>query len=423
VKSTVGPRVLRAVILLYALASPDLSGLGIRLLAQRAQQGPLGDLPAKAEQQRDAATKKPKVYTNDDLKRSEESTPAATNADDESVATASSPKIERSREEIVRAVTPAVVTIETADTTGTGFFVATGLVLTNKHVVNAKGPIRVRFPNGTSSPAYVTSSATDADLALVRIENPSAGQVTLTLGSTTGVQVGSEVLAIGSALGLLQSTVTRGIVSAVRSIGVLRYVQTDAAINPGNSGGPLLDKYGRVIGITTAKVAPAESLGFALAIDHAKRLIQGQTSVGLPNAKTLEKNATLDLAFDPATKSDSDLVRERGTEQFETTVRSLAKQADAVDVQWRRYRVSCAGQSGSGAADGRDWFGIWSDSSSALDPGSACGLFRHEIVTVAAGIRLAVLQAEEKARRAGVYPGVVRDIRKKYVMYWSGSDR
>jgi Trypsin-like peptidase domain len=218
--------------------------------------------------------------------------------------------------------------------------------------------------------------------------------------------------------------VTRGIVSAIRSVGGLMYVQTDAAINPGNSGGPLVDKYGRVIGITTSKVAPAESLGFAIAIDHAKRLLQGQISVVLQDAaRPSERNAALEATFNPSAKSDTDLARQRGAEQFETTVRALAQQADAVDTQWRRYRAACGGRSGSGAADGRDWFGIWAEKSSAGDPGSGCTGFRSDMINAAVAIRLALQQAEENARRAGVYPGVVRDIRKKYVMYWSGSDR
>jgi hypothetical protein len=361
------------------------------------------------------------VFTNADLKRPEDAAPTTSPAADETAS--APPKIEMSREEIVRAVMPAVVTIETDAAAGTGFFVGPGIVLTNKHVVNGGSSMRVRFSNGQTAPAYVTSTASDGDLALVRVEAPASAQSSVVMDSAKGVQIGEEVLAIGSPLGLLQSTVTRGIVSAIRSVGGLMYVQTDAAINPGNSGGPLVDKYGRVIGITTSKVAPAESLGFAIAIDHAKRLLQGQISVVLPDSRPSERNAALEATFSPGARSDSDLLRQRGAEQFETTVRGLAQQADAVDTQWRRYRAACGGRSGSGAADGRDWFGIWADKTPGNDPGSGCAGFRGDMINAAVAIRLAVQQAEETARRAGVYPGVVRDIRKKYVMYWSGSDR
>jgi S1-C subfamily serine protease len=390
---------------------------GGRLLAQQAQPKPLGDLPAKADQQRDATTPRAKVYTNDDLKRTDGSTePNAPNGLDDSAVPA--PTTERSREDIVQTVTPAVVTIEAAGSVGTGFFVAPGVVLTNKHVVGGSSAVRVRFHNGNTSLASVTTTAGDADLALVRISNPPMPQPTLVLGSVNGVQVGSEVLAIGSALGLFQSTVTRGIVSAVRSAGGLMYIQTDAAINPGNSGGPLVDKHGRVIGITTSKVAPAESLGFAIGIDHAKKLMQGQTTVAGALPRASDRDVRLEGAVNPALRSDTDLARERGTEQFEIAVRTLARRADAVDTQWQRYRVACAAQSASGAANGRDWFGIWAEATSVGDAGSACGTFRSDLVSIAAEIRRAMVQAEEIARRAGVYPGVVRDVRKKHVMYW-----
>ncbi len=390
---------------------------GGRLLAQRAQPKSLGDVPAKAEPQRDATTPRPKVYTNDDLKRTDGNTEpnAPKGLDDSAVPAATT---ERSREDIVHTVTPAVVTIEAAGSVGTGFFVAPGVVLTNKHVVGGSSSVRVRFHNGHTSLASVTTTAGDADLALIRISSPPMPQPLLVLGSVNGLQAGSEVLAIGSALGLFQSTVTRGIVSAVRSAGGLMFIQTDAAINPGNSGGPLVDKYGRVIGITTSKVAPAESLGFAIAIDHAKKLIQGQTLVAVTTARASDKNLKLEGAMNPALRSDADLARERGVEEFESLVRTLAERADAVDTQWRRYRAACGAQSASGAANGRDWFGIWAEATSVGDSGSDCGAFRSDLVNFAAKIRRAMLQAEENARRAGVYPGIVRDIRKKHVMYW-----
>src|SRR5262249_32703017 len=144
------------------------------------------------------------------------------------------------------------------------------------------------------------------------------------------------------ALGVLQSTVTSGIVSAVRTVNGLMYVQTDAAINPGNSGGPLVDRTGSVIAITTAKLKGAESLGFALAIDHAKRLLVGQTTVALPNTPTNARDRSLEGVLSPSTASDADTQRERGTQRFEASVQALARQADYIDSYWQRYRLDCA---------------------------------------------------------------------------------
>src|SRR5262249_28205020 len=107
--------------------------------------------------------------------------------------------------------------------------------------------------------------------------SPSPDQPTLAMGSSARARAGREVLALGSPLGL-QNTVTRGIVSAVRQVGGLTLVQTDAAINPGNSGGPLIDRRGQVVGITTLgmRSAVAQGLSFAIAIDHARLLLAGQ---------------------------------------------------------------------------------------------------------------------------------------------------
>jgi hypothetical protein len=331
------------------------------------------------------------------------------------------------REDIVRAVTPAVVTIETSAGTGTGFFVAAGLVLTNKHVIAGSSSMRVKFANGSTSPAYVSTAADDADLAVVRVERSLPSPPALSLGSAHSVQVGEEVLAVGSALGLLQSTVTRGIVSAVRTIGGLTFVQTDAAINPGNSGGPLVDAAGRVIGITTAKMASAESLGFAIAIDHATALLRGQTVVALgESGRSQGLDSRLDAAFNAPTKSESEVLRGHGVEQFERVVQALARQADGIDVEWRRYRTACAGNTALGAVmNGRDWFGIWEADGTAKNSESTsqCFVLRSDIVTRAVSLDVGMQQAEENARRAGVYPGVARDIRRKYTMDWTGWDR
>ena len=88
------------------------------------------------------------------------------------------------------------------------------------------------------------------------------------------VEVGHDVIAIGSPLGL-EGTVTRGIVSGLRSLGRVPLVQIGATIHPGNSGGPLLDASGQVIGVNTLKLRPAtaESLGFAIGVDHVKAVL------------------------------------------------------------------------------------------------------------------------------------------------------
>ena len=116
-------------------------------------------------------------------------------------------------------------------------------------------------------------------------------------------------MAIGSPLGLLQNSATRGIVSAIRQLGAVTVIQTDAATNPGNSGGPLLDRQGDVIGITTMGVKEAQGLSFAVASDHAQQVLDGKrsTSTATPLSSL---NTTLQSA---GAATGPEEIRQKGT--------------------------------------------------------------------------------------------------------------
>jgi putative serine protease PepD len=155
---------------------------------------------------------------------------------------------------------------------GSGVIIdASGLVLTNAHVVFGRPAITVTLDDGTVLPARLAGADPLFDLAVLRIPQPTQGTLPVaTLGDSDKVAVGEEVFAIGNPLGLEQ-TLTRGIVSAVNrllpgaSLSLTEpLLQTDAAMNPGNSGGPLLNRCGEVIGITTALLPEAQSIGFAV---------------------------------------------------------------------------------------------------------------------------------------------------------------
>ena len=128
--------------------------------------------------------------------------------------------------------------------------------MTNAHVVGSNSSVTIRRTDGRTAPARVEATAPEFDIAIMRIRNPDPHQPTLTMGSGVNARAGQEIIALGTPLGL-QNTVTRGIVSAVREVGGVTLVQTDAAINPGNSGGPLLDRAGSVIGIATMGIGSA----------------------------------------------------------------------------------------------------------------------------------------------------------------------
>ncbi len=408
---------MRTTIVVLALAAGSFS------TAARGSQGQsLAAIAERSAAERKAATGS-KTYGDADLKPVRETAPAPTDvvlpADGPAAA---GPLTEARREDVVRAVMPAVVTIESGSATGSGFFVSADTVLTNRHVIAGSSSVRLRFSNGTQSSGYVTSTASDADLALVHVEQPPASHPTLRLAPARNVQVGEEVLALGSALGMLQGTVTRGIVSAVRTSGGLTLVQTDAAINPGNSGGPLVNKSGAVVGVTTAKMSAAESLGFAIATDHATRLLNGSTTVLASGASG--DSTSLDVALG-ASRSETEVMREQGEAQFDKTVQSLASQADDIDAEWRRYRAACAGKyTVATVVNGREWFGLLGDTI-LIDNETLpqCRAWYDDVSTDARRISNVMQQAEERARQAGVFPGATRAIRAKYAMEWPGWDR
>lgn len=182
---------------------------------------------------------------------------------------------------VYRKVAGSVVEIS-AGGTGSGIVVdASGLIVTNYHVVSSvlrsrNQKITVRFGSGETRTAKLTQSDQTNDLAVLKVDLPS-GVPVATLADSDAVAVGDFIVAIGNPFGL-DGTITQGIVSSVnRSYGgQTDLIQVDAAINPGNSGGPLLNAKGEVIGITSMIASPVRGsvgIGFAVPINVAKLLL------------------------------------------------------------------------------------------------------------------------------------------------------
>lgn len=200
--------------------------------------------------------------------------------------------------EIVREIKPSVVTISTvvphpmvffgyepARGYGSGFIVSPGYIVTNAHVVKEAAKVSVIFSDGFTSDARIVAVDPYRDLALLKtVEHGEP----IKLGDSDKLEVGEIVLAIGSPLGLLENTVTMGVVSALgrtihsREIVLEDLIQTDAAINPGNSGGPLVNLDGEAIGVATAIVPFAQGIGFAIPINTVKRFIDMLKKYGRP---------------------------------------------------------------------------------------------------------------------------------------------
>ncbi len=200
--------------------------------------------------------------------------------------------------EIVRKLRPSVVLVSTqgrgqnvfgeivpSEGTGTGVIIdEEGHIITNDHVVRSGSTevadtITVTLSDGRELPATVVGTDRQTDLAVIKIE--ATGLKPAELGDASALPVGSDVVAIGYALGLEgDPTVTRGVISALgrtiqeQTVSINDAIQTDASINPGNSGGPLVDAQGRVIGINTAIIQGSQSIGFSISIDLAKPIVQ-----------------------------------------------------------------------------------------------------------------------------------------------------
>ena len=165
---------------------------------------------------------------------------------------------------------------------GSGFIITEdGYVVTNYHVVSGASSVQVTLYNGDTYDATVIGGDSDYDVAVLKIN--ASGLQPVTLGESADVNVGDTVLAIGNPLGELTFSMSQGIVSSCdRAINVdgtpFNMIQVDASINPGNSGGPLVNLYGEVVGIVSAKYSTyssttVEGLGFAIPISDVRSII------------------------------------------------------------------------------------------------------------------------------------------------------
>ena len=204
---------------------------------------------------------------------------------------------------------------------GSGFIVATnGLILTNKHVVSEKkAEYTVILSDGRSFPATILSRDPINDVAILKIAVD--GLPCVRLGDATKLELGQSLIAIGNALGIFRNTVSVGIVSGLsRSITAQQdadappqemrgLIQTDAAINPGNSGGPIVDRDGCVVGVNAAIVSGAQSIGFAIPVNAARRDIDDIKKFGRINRPLLGVRYTM---IDEVLKKKANLTADYG---------------------------------------------------------------------------------------------------------------
>jgi hypothetical protein len=305
-------------------------------------------------------------------------------------------------EEMVDRVMPSIVLVEATSGRGSAFYVRHDTLITNVHVVQQDSYVTLRRMDGSSVSARVQTRAPNFDIAVLKVAQPSPSQPFLQMGSTSSLKPGQEVVIIGSALGTLQNSVSRGIVSGLRNSGGVTLVQSDAAANPGNSGGPMLDRNGRVIGVLTAGYRGREGLNFGVSIDHARDIIEGRErnlGTGQTGLAAIESGGQ---------RPESDRRQQQGEQEFMQRVASAEQAAPSLDAAWQRFRTICFKSPIRGSYD-REWFALFTPGAIPGDAAAGCIDYFQSMQTEMNKFRDYMRTAVQEARRAGVLPGTIRD--------------
>jgi S1-C subfamily serine protease len=311
------------------------------------------------------------------------------------------PPADGSIEAMVDRVMPAVVLIETTGGRGSGFYVSHDTLITNVHVVQNDGYVTLRRMDGSTVSARVANKAPAFDIAVLKVASPSPSQTVIPMGNAQSLKVGQEIIVIGSALGTLQNSVSRGIVSGLRTAGGATLVQTDAATNPGNSGGPMLDRNGSVIGITTMGYKGAEGLNFGVAIEHARDLLEGRnTNPGITGG--------LNDIQSRSEGSTSDRRQQQGEEQFRAGLKQLAQGARTIDGDWKVFRERCF-KNPIAANYQREWFAVLVPRGIPGDAAAGCISYYDGLSGNIKDFQGYMRRLLNDARRASVLPGTIRD--------------
>jgi S1-C subfamily serine protease len=236
--------------------------------------------------------------------------------------------------QITKKVSPGVVLIKgttsSGEVLGTGFIISSdGKIATNLHVVEGLKNGGVQLASGEKFDSFtVLAFDSRKDIALIKI--PGFDLPMMTLGNSNNVEVGEQVLAVGSPLGL-QGTVTTGVVSAMRDDptgGGFKVLQTDASVNPGNSGGPLINRHAEVIGIVTFKIRGGENLNFAIPINYLRGLADSSSG---PAMSLDDFHVKLSSTSSDVFKSDSFPTRWRS--MLTGTTKIIRRDGDRIYVE------------------------------------------------------------------------------------------
>jgi S1-C subfamily serine protease len=306
-------------------------------------------------------------------------------------------------EEMIDAAMPAIVLVEATSGRGSAFYVTHDTLITNVHVVQHDQYVTLRRMNGTSVSARVQTRAPNFDIAVLKVSPASSSQPYLQMASAQTLRPGQEVVVIGSALGTLQNSVSRGIVSGLRQSGAALLIQSDAAANPGNSGGPMLDRNGQVVGILTSGYRNNQGLNFAVSIDHARDILEGRETnlgTGAPGIGAIETAVS--------GRTESDRRQQQGEQVLMQKIASAQQAAVELDNAWQRFRTQCFKSPMLPRYD-REWFALFVPGGIPGDAAAGCAQYFQEMNGEMQKFRAFMKTAVEEARRANVLPGTIRE--------------
>jgi V8-like Glu-specific endopeptidase len=252
-------------------------------------------------------------------------------------------------EQVVKKCSDAVVLIFVSDSgketgLGSGFIISPdGKIVTNYHVIKDAQKALVKLTNGAFFPVEtVLASDSVEDLAIIKVEGKNLP--TLKIGDSDAVQVGERVVAIGSPLGL-ESTVSDGIVSALRKESNASWIQTTAPVSPGNSGGPLLRLDGTVVGVITWNLKLGQNLNFAASSNEVSALANKPSNAMPLNAEEKEHTRPSGNIWTSLTSGKDYRVRLDG---------------DYIYTEWNNIPTALQGTAAFGRGELKKSAGIWS---------------------------------------------------------------
>lgn len=282
-----------------------VGGLWFPLSNQQADQATNQNLAYSTKTETEAEEQE--INSNPSSEENNEENKETTNNEESKTSTSSE---NMSVEEVVKLVSPAVVTVSGtnaynlgAQSVGTGFIVKEdGTVVTNYHVIENCNQLTLTLQDGTEVNAEVIATSPEHDLAILKITDDIEMPGIAKLADTDEINAGQEIIAIGNPLGIeFSGSVSKGIISSTsRNIeidGVTReFIQIDAAINPGNSGGPLINLKGEIIGVNTAKKSGEniEGMGFSIPIKYVRNILNNldQYATGNNTVENYQSNST-----------------------------------------------------------------------------------------------------------------------------------